>query len=238
FSYFIKDVYVIPFSIIILEFIITVLFMTGGRISVKILYAELKNPTREKTNVIIYGAGDAGVIAKRAIDRDAGSKYKVMAFVDDDQNKAKKYLEGIPIYDAKTELENLLKNNEVKHLIIAIQNITPQRKKEIIESCMQYDTKVLNVPPVSNWINGELSFKQIKKIKIEDLLERDPIELDIALIKQQLAGKVILVTGAAGSIGSELCRQIIQFKPQQLILLDQAESALYEMELELADKFK
>jgi len=235
FSYFIKDVYVIPFSIIILEFIITVLFMTGGRISVKILYAELKNPSREKTNVIIYGAGDAGVIAKRAIDRDAGSKYKVLAFVDDDQHKAKKYLEGIPIYDAKTELENLLKNNEVKHLIIAIQNITPQRKKEIIESCMQYDTKVLNVPPVTNWINGELSFKQIKKIKIEDLLNRDPIQLDAAQIKNEIGGKVILITGAAGSIGSEIVRQIIPFHPKNIVMLDSAESPLYELELDIAE---
>ncbi|HKR04261.1 MAG TPA: nucleoside-diphosphate sugar epimerase/dehydratase [Bacteroidia bacterium] len=238
FSRIIENINIIPFSIIILEFIITVLFMTGGRVSVKILYAELKNPTREKTNVIIYGAGDAGVIAKRAIDRDAGSKYKVMAFVDDDENKKKKYLEGIPIYDAKTELENLLKNNEVKHLIIAIQNISPQRKKEIIESCMQYDTKVLNVPPVTNWINGELSFKQIKKIKIEDLLNRDPIQLDVAQIKNEIGGKTILITGAAGSIGSEIVRQIIPFHPKNIVMLDSAESPLYELELDIAESKK
>ncbi|MEP7167972.1 MAG: nucleoside-diphosphate sugar epimerase/dehydratase [Bacteroidota bacterium] len=235
FSYMMKNIYIIPFSIIILEFIITVLFMTGGRISVKILYAELKNPSREKTNVIIYGAGDAGVIAKRAIDRDAGSKYKVMAFVDDDEKKAKKYLEGIPIYNVNAELENLLKNNEVSHLIIAIQNIFPQRKKEIIESCMQYDTKVLNVPPVTNWINGELSFKQIKKIKIEDLLNRDQIQLDVEQIKNEISGKVVLITGAAGSIGSEIVRQIIPFHPKNIVMLDSAESPLYELELDIAE---
>jgi FlaA1/EpsC-like NDP-sugar epimerase len=238
FVYSLKEVFVIPFSIIILELFISVLFMTGGRISVKILYAELKNPTREKTNVIVYGAGDAGVTAKRAIDRDAGSKYKVMAFVDDDQKKNKKYLEGIPIYNAKTELEDLLKNNEVKHLIIAIQNISPQRKKEIIESCMQYNTKVLNVPPVTHWINGELSFKQIKKIKIEDLLDRDQIQLDVAQIKNEIAGKVILITGAAGSIGSEIVRQVIPFHPKNLVLLDSAESPLYELELDIAEANK
>jgi FlaA1/EpsC-like NDP-sugar epimerase len=235
FSYFIKDIFIIPFSIIILEFIITVLFMTGGRIAVKILYAELKNPSREKTNVIIYGAGDAGVIAKRAIDRDAGSKYKVMAFVDDDENKKKKYLEGVPIYDAQNELEGLLKTNEVKHLIIAIQNISPRRKKEIIESCMQYDTKVLNVPPVHNWINGELSFKQIKKINIEDLLNRDTIQLDAAQIKNEIGGKVVMITGAAGSIGSEIVRQIIPFNPKSIVMLDCAESSLYELELDIAE---
>ncbi|MEO5572447.1 MAG: nucleoside-diphosphate sugar epimerase/dehydratase [Bacteroidia bacterium] len=233
-----KHVFIIPFSIVILELIISVTFMTGIRIAVKILYAELKNPSRDKTNVIIYGAGDAGVIAKRAIDRDAGSKYKVMAFVDDDEGKSKKYLEGIPIYNAAAELETLLKNNEVQHLIIAIQNISPHRKKDIIESCMQYDTKVLNVPPVTNWINGELSFKQIKKIKIEDLLDRDPIQLDIAQIKNEISGKVILITGAAGSIGSEIVRQVIPFQPKSLIMLDCAESPLYELQLDIEEASK
>jgi FlaA1/EpsC-like NDP-sugar epimerase len=96
----------------------------------------------------------------------------------------------------------------------------------------------LNVPPVTNWINGELSFKQIKKIKIEDLLEREPIQLDIPLIMQQITGKSILITGAAGSIGSEIARQIVPFHPGKLILLDQNESALYDIELEIEDKFK
>ena len=141
FVFIMKDIFIIPFSIIILELIISVSFMTGGRIAIKILYAEIRNPSREKTNVIIYGAGEAGVTTKRAIDRDAGSKYKVMAFVDDDVKKNKKYLEGIPIYNAKTELENLLKNNEVKHLIIAIQNISSIRKKKIIESFYHYYSK-------------------------------------------------------------------------------------------------
>ena len=123
----------------------------------------------------------------------------------------------------------------MKHLIIAIQNISPHRKKEIIESCMQYDTKVLNVPPVTNWINGELSFKQIKKIKIEDLLDRDPIQLDIGQIKNEITGKVILITGAAGSIGSEIVRQVLPFQPKSLIMLDCAESPLYELELAIEE---
>ena len=101
-----------------------------------------------------------------------------------------------------------------------------------------YNTKVLNVPPVTNWINGELSFKQIKKVQIEELLEREPIQLDKEDIQLQLTGKVILVTGAAGSIGSEIVRQLIRFHPKNIILLDQAESPLYDMEMELHDKYK
>lgn len=237
FNYYLSETYVIPFSILILEYIISAFLMTGGRIAVKILYSELRNPASEKTNVIIYGAGDSGVTTKRAIDRDAGSKYKVMAFVDDDIKKSKKLLEGVMIYSS-SELDELLKNNEVKQLIISIQNITQQRKKEIIESCMQYNTRVLNVPPVSNWINGELSFKQIKKIKIEDLLDRDTIQLDSEQIKMQLAGKTILVTGAAGTIGSEIVRQVIPFHPENIIMLDCAESPLYELELETTETNK
>lgn len=233
-SYFTSGIFIIPFSIIILEFIITAFLMTGGRITVKMLYAELRIPAKEKTNVIIYGAGEAGVTAKHAIDRDAGSKYKVLAFVDDDPKKSRRYLEGIPIYQSR-ELESLLRQNEIKHLIISIQNISAQRKKEIIESCLQFNTKVLNVPPVTSWINGELSFKQIKKIRIEDLLDRDPIELDMESIRKQLQGKRILITGAAGSIGSEIVRQVIPFNPELMILLDVAESPLFELENEIAD---
>lgn len=230
--FYTKGIYAVPFSIIVLELLISVLFMTGGRITVKILYSELRIPSGEKTNVIIYGAGDAGVTTKHAIDRDAGSKYKVLAFVDDDPKKNKKYLEGIPIYHAEKDLEDLLRSNEVKHLILAIQNISPQRKKEIIESSMNYNTKVLNVPPVTSWINGELSFKQIKKIKIEDLLDRDPIQLDAERVREEITGKNILITGAAGSIGAEIVRQIIPFHPKKIILVDSAESPLYELELE------
>ncbi len=237
FNYFINVSFVIPFSIIIIEFIITAFLMTGGRIAVKLLYAELRIPNREKTKVIIYGAGESGLTAKRAIDRDAGSKYKVMAFMDDDIRKSKKYLEGIPIYHS-SDLDMLLKGNEVKHLIISIQNILPNRRKEIVESCLNYNTRVLNVPPVRHWINGELSFKQIRKIKIEELLDRDPILLDASQIKNDLAGKTILVTGAAGSIGSEIVRQVIPFHPKSIIVLDCAESPLYELELEINETAK
>jgi FlaA1/EpsC-like NDP-sugar epimerase len=242
FNYLIKpyntDRYLIPFGIVVIDYITTVFLMTSSRLLVKILYLELKNPSRAKTNVIIYGAGESGVITKRALDRDAGTKYKVIAFIDDDIKKVGKKLEGISIYNSKTDTEDLLKDNNVAHLIISIQNIAPQIKKDIIESCFKYNTKVLNVPPVNSWINGELSFKQIKKIKIEDLLDREQIKLDIGLIKQQLTGKRILITGAAGSIGSEIARQIVPFNPGMLILLDQSESPLYDIEMEIHDKFK
>ncbi|OQA00097.1 MAG: UDP-N-acetyl-alpha-D-glucosamine C6 dehydratase [Bacteroidetes bacterium ADurb.Bin408] len=235
--YFFDRKFLIPFSIVIIDFITCTFALTVFRIIVKMTYLELNNPSSKKTNVIIFGAGEGGVIAKRAIDRDAGTKYKVLAFLDEDIMKIGKKIEDVPIYALK-ELESLLKTNTVAHLILSIQNLKPEKKKAIIETCLSYNTKVLNVPKVGNWINGELSFKQIKKVNIEDLLERDPIKLDEKRIKKDLLDKVVLVSGAAGSIGSEISRQLTGFMPKKLILLDQAESPLFYLETELNSKLK
>lgn len=235
FYYLINKTFPIPFSIIIIDYMSTLFLMIILRVVFKALYTEIVNPYREKRNVIIFGAGESGIITKRTLDRDAGLKYKVLAFIDDDHKKEGKILEGIPIVSFQ-KLDELLSKNDVAQLIIAVQTISPERKKKLVDSCLNYDTKVLSVPPVSDWINGELSFKQIKKIQIEELLERDPIQLNIDNIKQQLSDKTILVTGAAGSIGSEIIRQVIHFNPKKIILLDQAESPLYDMEMELNDE--
>ncbi len=235
--HFINKTYPVPFSIIIIDYMATTFLMISLRIMFKALYQELTNPNKEKRSVIIFGAGESGIITKRTLDRDAGTKYKVLGFIDDDKKKQGKKLEGVSIFGID-KLDELLKNNDVSNLIISVQNLSPAKKQQIVDICLNNNTKVLNVPPVSNWINGELSFKQIKKVQIEELLERDAIQLDKENIKQQFAGKTILITGAAGSIGSEIVRQVIKFNPKKIVLLDQAESPLYEMEMELHDKHK
>ena len=234
FYYGINKTFPIPFSIIIIDYMATLFLMITLRVLFKSIYTEIMNPYREKSNVIIFGAGESGIITKRTLDKDAGLKYKVLAFIDEDTKKEGKILEGIKILGLN-KLDDLLSKEDVAHLIISVQQLSSARKKMLIDTCLKYDTKVLNVPPVSNWINGQLSFKQIKKIQIEELLEREPIKLSEDNIKQQLSDKVILVTGAAGSIGSEMVRQIVHFSPKKIILLDQAESPLYDMELELGD---
>ncbi|MBK9401543.1 MAG: polysaccharide biosynthesis protein [Bacteroidetes bacterium] len=233
-SYQYNEAYLVPFSIIIIEFLLTVFLMITGRLLVKVVYMELKNPSSGKTGILIYGAGEAGLITKRTLDRDAGTNYKVVGFIDDNVKKAGKKLEGITIHHSDN-LEHLLVKGNIKNLIIAIQNISPERKQYIVESSLKHNIRVLNVPPVRSWINGSLSFKQIRKVNIEDLLGRDPIQLHLEKIKEELTGKVILVTGAAGSIGSEIVRQILPFHPKLLVILDIAESPLYELELELKD---
>lgn len=234
--YGINSTFPLPFSIIIIDYMSSLFLMIILRLMFKALYSEIINPYREKRSVIIFGAGESGIITKRTLDRDAGLKYKILAFIDDDNKKEGKILEGVHIVGFD-KLDDLLSKNDVAQLIISVQKLSPERKKKLVDSCLNYDTKVLNVPPVTDWINGELSFKQIKKIQIEELLERESISLNIENIKNQLTNKTILVTGAAGSIGSEIVRQVIQFNPKKIILLDQAESPLYDMEMELKDDF-
>lgn len=234
---FINGKFPVPFSIIIIDYMASAFLMISLRVMFKALYLELTNPEKEKRSVIIFGAGESGIITKRTLDRDAGTKYKVLGFIDDDPRKQGKKLEGVTIYDIG-KLDELLRGNDVSNLVISVQNLSPVRKQEIVDICLSHNTKVLTVPPVTNWINGELSFKQIKKVQIEELLERDPILLDKENIRNQVSGKVILVTGAAGSIGSEIVRQVIRFNPKKIVLVDQAESPLYEMEMELHDKYK
>jgi len=233
-NFHINERYLIPFSIIIIEFLLSVFLMVTGRLIVKVIYMELKNPSREKTGVLIYGAGEAGLTTKRTLDRDKATKYKVVAFIDDDPKKNGKKLESISIHPSSA-IEKLIRKKNIKHLIIAIQNISPEKKQFIVETGLSHKIYVLNVPPVQSWINGELSFKQIRKVNIEDLLGRDQILLQLEKIKEEIHNKTILVTGAAGSIGSEMVRQILPFEPKLLLLLDIAESPLYDLELEIKD---
>jgi FlaA1/EpsC-like NDP-sugar epimerase len=226
--------YFIPTSVIIIDGLVSLFLLIGSRLTIKALYLESRNPDREKSSVIIYGAGEAGIITKRTLDRDAAIKYKVVGFVDDDEKKEGRSLEGVFIYRA-SRLQELIKTNQVESVIISIQNISPRKKNEITDICLINHARVLHVPPPAKWINGELSFNQIKGVRIEDLLERDPIKLDLDIIGSQLKGKSILITGAAGSIGSELARQCLHFEPARIYLLDQAESPLHELDLEFSD---
>ncbi len=234
--FFISGRFVIPFSIVIIDFVTTVFLLSTFRLVTKSLYLELHNPTRDKSNIIIYGAGQFGVIAKRTLDRDAGSKHKVLAFIDRENTHIGKTLEGVTIYHPE-DIELLSERYNIEKCIIAKEKIDSAEKQDVIEKCLQNNIRVLTVPDVNTWINGELSYNQIKEINIDDLLERPPILLDFKEIKAKLLNKTILVTGAAGSIGGEIVRQLIRFNPKKIILFDQAESPLYDMELNLQEKY-
>jgi len=230
------EAYFLPFSIIIIEGLISTALLMLFRLSVKMLYIEIRNPRSERRNVVIYGAGEAGAIAKQALNRDAGTQYSVIAFIDDDSSKSGKRLEGTRVYHS-SELDGVLRSNDTTSLIVSIQNPNPDNQRKVINTALKWGVKVLNVPPVNNWINGELSFKQIKEVRIDDLLGRKVIELEDGNVEEKLKDEVILVTGAAGSIGSGLIRRIALYEPKLIIALDQAESPLYELEIEMLREF-
>ncbi len=210
------------------------LLLITYRVMVKHFFMYIKNFKMDKQRVIIYGAGEAGIAAKRTLDHDNKVNMLLTAFIDDDERKTGKAIDGIKIYHTR-EFLSLIKNDKIDDLIIASQNIHPDQKNKIVDFCLENNIKVLTLPPVRSWINGQLSSKQLQNIKIEDLLEREPIEIHNEIISEQLRGRRVLVTGAAGSIGSEIVRQIAHFGPQMIILNDQSETPLHELHLELQE---
>jgi FlaA1/EpsC-like NDP-sugar epimerase len=226
----------IPISIIIIDYLGSMLLMSMFRLGVKVAYMRITKPDESKQkNIAIFGAGEAGVIAKRKIEQHANGELKIIAFFDDNPKRSSNYIDGISVYDPQKDFDTVIQKFNIQEIIISDYNITISRKQELIESCLTYNIKVRNVPPIEKWINGELSYGQIKNVRIEDLIERDTIVLDKGAIAAQVKNKVIMVTGAAGSIGSELVRQLLKFGPKQLILIDKSEVRLYELDNELAD---
>jgi FlaA1/EpsC-like NDP-sugar epimerase len=232
---FMDGVYLFPTSILIMEFIVSFAFTIGSRFVVKLIYLEATKDKSAKVNVVVYGAGVSGLITKRTISKDRLINQKIIGFLDDNKKLHNTRLEGTRIYSPE-KLEELAREFEIKTLIIAIQNPDTENINRVVEKCLSLGIEVQKVPRPRSWINGEFSSKQLSKINIEDLLGRKPIQLDQAKISAELKGKVILVTGAAGSIGSGLVRQIGNYEPKNIILLDQAESALYDLQQDLHAK--
>ena len=232
-AYFLDGYYLFPSSVLIMEFLISAFVLLSFRFTIKYFYLEsTKEKNVSKESVLIYGAGISGQITKRTIEKDQRISYEIVGFIDDNPKLKGSRLEGVTIYSTE-QLSKLLIDKSVSKLIIAIQQPKEINKKRVLEICLEHQVEVQQVPNPKSWINGEFSAKQISKIKIEDLLGRNPIQLNAELIKKELENQTILVTGAAGSIGSGLVKEIASYQPKLLVLLDQAESPLYDLEYEL-----
>ncbi|WP_107038240.1 polysaccharide biosynthesis protein [Brumimicrobium mesophilum] len=231
--FFIDGQYILPISIIVVEFLASLLLMIGLRFTVKIIYFEINKPKDEiKSNIIIYGSGVSGLITKRTIEKDPSIHSKVVGFLDDNKKLEGNRLEGTSIFHS-SKLGLVIDKQSVTELVVAIQNPIKKNITDIVELCLEKNVTIKRVPKFSNWIDGEFSLNQIRKINIDDLLGRDPINLEIKVVKEQIRDKVILITGAAGSIGSGIAKQVINYKPKKLVLLDQWESGLYDFHNEL-----
>jgi FlaA1/EpsC-like NDP-sugar epimerase len=220
--------------VIVLYTIFSFLFLISYRVLIKYLFAYAKNYKMKKKSVVIFGAAATGVATQRVLENDGLANIQVIAFIDDDRKKGSKNLNGAPILSFN-EFKEMVAIKPVDELIIATYTLPTKRKNELVDFCLDHDIKVLSVPAYSKWAEGKFSSRQLQSIKIEDLLERDPIQINNNEIKAQIKGKRILVTGAAGSIGSEIVRQLIPYSPEVIILCDQAETPLHTLELELKE---
>ena len=226
--------YTPAYSEIIMTFSLQIVNMIIVRLMLQRIYNDYVRRQRPTLNVIIYGAGDAGTITYNALAQDPTHNYKVVAYIDDAKQKRNAALNGVHVMERRAALNpDFIKKNHVSILIIAIPSIRLKMKQDITTAALDLGLTVKAVPHISKWINDSFSSSQIQDIKIEDLLERESITLDNINIIREVLDKTVMVTGAAGSIGSEICRQLTQYKPSKIVMVDQAESPMYDLQYEL-----
>ena len=219
---------------IIYHYLITMVAMSLMRFAIRRMYNEVYKNTTDKMNTLIYGAGDGGTMLMRTLSQDTNSKFKIKAFVDDDPKRVGTQINTIKIYSPKVAMTpEFIEKYSIDVMIVAIPSLTQERNKEIIEQGLALNLIVKSIPAFDKWVDGKLSTNQIQDIKIEDLLGRKPIILGKSNVIREINDKVVLVTGAAGSIGSEICRQVMQYNPSKLIMLDQAESPMDDFQFEM-----
>jgi FlaA1/EpsC-like NDP-sugar epimerase len=224
-------------KVLLVNFFISSSILIMLRTAVKESFHYVKRiTTPNKEKILIYGSNSSSILVKQALESGNGDAFQILGFVETNTNTVKSYIEQKRVFHV-TDLPKLKEKFQADKLILMNEQLGNSEKKLVIDHCLRLGIKVLTVPPSDQWIYGRLSLKQIKDLKIEDLLQRDPIVINNSRISHELNGKRILITGAAGSIGSEIVRQVMKYDPEMVILCDQAESALHDMQLEVEEKF-
>ena len=226
----------IPLSILLIHSGAVTILLFFFRVFVKIFYEFASSSSRDRRNVLIYGSGETGILVKRLLEGDPKNKYRLKGFIDDVKKIQGKKVDGYPVFSRQVLTKDFIEDEDIQVFIIAINNLLPTKKKEVIESMIGFGCEILDTPSFDSWMNGHLEVKNLKKVKFEDLLGRDPIKLDLDKIQNGLTGKTILVTGGAGSIGSEIARQLTRFNSKQIIIVDQAETPSFYLGEELKAK--
>jgi|GEM_PF-10719 len=224
----------LSFAVIIIMNLLVSAIIIFSRLTARFIFHRAGKKMENRRNIVIYGTGDLGMITLNALLADRSSNIYITGFIDDNKTLANRYLYDVPIYPAIT-LTQLIERKKVSELIFALEDskAAVEKKREVMDICLNNYVEVKEVPPISSWINGELQAKYIRKINIIDLLGREAISLDRKRIEEGLRNSVVLVTGAAGSIGSEIVQQLISFRVKQVLLLDKAESDLFNLQQDI-----
>lgn len=232
-----NPLFVVPISILLIHFVTLNAVLFISRILIKMFYEMVSIKSFEKKNIIIFGAGAMGIIVQKVIESDTNSEYNIIAFLDNNRNLQSKNLGRIPVFSPNKLSKSFLEKHAVESMIFAIKDIPPNEKSDIFKFAVDLGLEVLETPDVSSLINGQFQLNQLKKINVQDLLIREPIQMNMKIIEHGLREKTILVTGAAGSIGSEIVRQLTRFRIGKLILVDNAETPMFHLENELHENF-
>lgn len=229
-----QDVYV---RALMITWMLHLLFIGGSRFSWRVYRNRYIKPGKEMKRALIIGAGSAGTMVARQLLNNSGSELKPVAFIDDDPKKYKLDILGIPVIGNSKRIDKVVQTLKVDNIIIAIPSLNKKELNRIFEECAKTEAKTQIMPMIEDIMLGKVSVSQFREVQVEDLLGRKPIELDIESISESLYGKTVLVTGAGGSIGSEICRQICTFNPRKIVLLGHGENSIYHIEMELRNQY-
>ena len=230
-------IFIIPISVLLIHFVSVTVLLFAIRLFIKIIFRFATSNRRTYKRVLIYGAGGMGFIVKRVLLSDPLAGFHVAGFVDDNRRLQGFKINGIPVYGPVIFTNNYVLKSKIDTLVIAITDLSATRKSEIIKTALDSGLEVLETPSIDTWLHGKLDINQLKKVNLEDLLGREPIRLNMELISAGLNNKIILVTGAAGSIGSEIVRQLSRFNLKKAILVDHAETPMFHLNNELHKEY-
>lgn len=227
------DVY---FRVMVITWLLHIVLIGGSRFFLRILHdVSSFKPNGNLKRVLIIGAGEAGTMLLRGIKRNQ-SEYEVVGFIDDNLNKKNLKLMGVKVYGTTKDIPRIVQEKGIEEIFLAIPSLSKRKIQDIYAQCLETKVTIKIMPKMEDFMSGKISVNDMREIKIEDLLGREEIKLNFLALSNNITNKVILVTGAGGSIGSEICRQVAQFQPTQIILLGHGENSIYNIHLELSEK--
>jgi FlaA1/EpsC-like NDP-sugar epimerase len=229
-----------PRSVIAIDYMLALMLVGGIRFSIRAFRPPNAPPPQKEekpTRLLIVGAGDAGEMLLRELQRKYVGRYVIVGLVDDDRTKQGGHIHGVRVRGLIGDLPKIVVDHDVDEILIAVPTATGAQMRRMVDLCKASGAKFKTIPGLGDLVGGEVTVSQLRPVAIEDLLGRDPVQLDMALISQEMKGRAIMVTGAGGSIGSELCRQVGRFEPSILVLVERTENALFHIHRELQARF-